>query len=181
MSPSTSATVGFTNQNNIGLDRQNINFIYNYRWNPKIKRSNYLDLLNFQFVKNLNPENYYNVYTSSYNILNDIAVDSGYEFENSETQQLIIPEETNSFIRLALGENNELDLSTEDQNEVLSITERQQRLTENNLIIAINYTWTRDTRENNKDNSFYRVRWKVESAGLITNELAKYLEQKKTH
>jgi outer membrane protein assembly factor BamA len=172
MSPSTSVTVGFTNQNNIGLDRQNINFIYNYRWNPKIKRSNYLDLLNIQFVKNLNPENYYNVYTSSYNILNDIAVDSEYEFENSESQQLIIPEETNSFIRLALGENNELDLSTEDQNEVLSITERQQRLTENNLIIAINYTWTRDTRENNKDNSFYRARWKVESAGLITNELA---------
>ena len=179
MSPSTSATVGFTNQNNIGLDRQNINLIYNYRWNPKIKRSNYLDLLNIQFVKNLNPENYYNVYTSSYNILNDIAVDSGYEFENSETQQLLIPEETSSFIRLALGQNNDLDLSTEDQNEVLSIAERQQRLTENNLIIAINYSWTRDTRENNKDNSFYRVRWKVESAGLITNELVKIFGAKK--
>ena len=80
MSPSTSATVGFTNQNNIGLDRQNINFIYNYRWNPKVKITNNLNLLNIQFVRNLNPENYYNVYTSSYNILNDIAVNSGYEF-----------------------------------------------------------------------------------------------------
>ena len=77
MSPSTSATVGFTNQNNIGLDRQNINLIYNYRWNPKVKITNHLDLLNVQFVRNLNPENYYNVYTSSYNSLNDIAVDSG--------------------------------------------------------------------------------------------------------
>jgi outer membrane protein assembly factor BamA len=179
MSPSTSATVGFTNQNNIGLDRQYINLIYNYRWNPKIKRSNYLDLLNIQFVKNFNPENYFNIYNSSYNILNDIAVDSGYEFENSETQQLLIPEETSSFIRLALDQNNDLDLSAEDQNEVLSIAERQQRLTEDNLIIAINYTWTKDTRENNKDNSFHRIRWKIESAGFITNELVKILGVKK--
>tara|TARA_B100000809_G_scaffold266476_1_gene329398 strand:- start:2668 stop:5214 length:2547 start_codon:yes stop_codon:yes gene_type:complete len=173
MSPTTSATVGFTNQNNIGLDRQNINLIYNYRWKPKANRTNHLDLLNIQFVRNLNPENYYNVYTSSYNSLNDIAVDSEYEFEDSESQQLIIPLETNSFIRLALGENNALGLSQEDQNEVLSIAERQNRLTENNLIFAMNYSWTRDTRENIKDNSFYRVRWKVESAGLLTNLIAK--------
>ena len=179
MSPSTSATVGFTDQNNIGLDRQNISFIYNYRWNPKVKITNNLDLLNIQFVRNLNPENYYNVYTSSYNILNDIAVSSGYNFEDPENQQLIIPEETNSFIRLALGENNELGLSTKDQNEVLSIVERQQRLSENNLIFAMNYTWTRDTRENIEDNSFYRVRWKIESAGLITNEIAKAFGVKK--
>ncbi|MFT5250119.1 MAG: outer membrane protein assembly factor BamA [bacterium] len=179
MSPSTSATVGFTNQNNIGLDRQNINLIYNYRWKPKASRTNHLDLLNIQFVRNLNPENYYNVYTSSYNSLNDIAVDSEYEFENLESQQLIIPEETNSFIRLALGENNELGLSQEDQNEVLSIAERQNRLTENNLIFAMNYSWTRDTRENIKDNSFYRIRWKVESAGLLTNVIAKAAGAKK--
>ena len=179
MSPTTSATVGFTNQNNIGLDRQNINLIYNYRWKPKAIRTNHLDLLNIQFVRNLNPENYYNVYTSSYNSLNDIAVDSEYEFEDSENQQLIIPEETNSFIRLALGENNELGLSEEDQNEVLSIAERQNRLTENNLIFAMNYSWTRDTRQNNKDNSFYRIRWKVESAGLLTNEIAKALGAEK--
>ena len=173
MSPSTSATVGFTNQNNIGLDRQNINLIYNYRWKPKIKRTNHLDLLNIQFVRNLNPENYYNVYTSSYNSLNEIALGSDYEFEDTESQQLQIPEETNDFIVLALDEDNPLNLTTDKQDEVLSITERQKRLSENNLIFAMNYTWTRDTRKNIKDNSFYRVRWKVESAGLIVNEIAK--------
>lgn len=173
MSPSTSATVGFTNQNNIGLDRQNINLIYNYRWKPKIKRTNHLDLLNIQFVRNLNPENYYNVYTSSYNSLNEIALDSDYEFEDTESQQLQIPEETNDFIVLALNADNPLNLTTDEQDEVLSIAERQKRLSENNLIFAMNYTWTRDTRKNIKDNTFYRVRWKVESAGLIVNEIAK--------
>lgn len=173
MSPSTSAVVGFTNQNNIGLDRQNINFIYNYMWKPKFERTNHLDLLNVQFVRNLNPENYYNVYTSSYNSLNQVAIDSDYEFEDPDSQQLQIPDETNYFIQQSLDQDNPLDLTSDQQNEVLSIAERQKRLSENNLIFAMNYTWTRDTRENIKDNSFYRVRWKVESAGFIVNEIAK--------
>ena len=29
--------------------------------------------MNFQFVRNLNPENYFNVYNSSYDALNDIG------------------------------------------------------------------------------------------------------------
>ncbi len=173
MSPYTSATVGFTNQNNIGLDRQNINLIYNYRWKPKKARTNQLDLVNIQFVRNLNPENYYHVYTSSYNSLNQIAIDTNYEFENNtEPLQLGIPEETNDFILLALSDNGDLDISTKQQQEVLSIAERQKRLSENNLIFTTNYTWTLDTRENVNDNIFYRVRWKVESAGALLKGIA---------
>ena len=179
MSPSTSATVGFTNQNNIGLDKQNINLIYNYQWRPRAKITNHLDLLNVQFVRNLNPENYYNVYTSSYNSLNDIAVESDYVFNDTENSQLQIPEETTEFLMQSLDPNNPLNLNLEEQEEVLSILERQKRLTENNLILAMNFSWTKDTRENIKDNSFYRVRWKVESAGLILNEFAKAVDAPK--
>jgi len=32
-----------------------------------------LDLLNAQYVRNLNPDNYFNVYTSSYDELNSIG------------------------------------------------------------------------------------------------------------
>ena len=52
------------------------------------------------------------------------------------------------------------------------IRERQIRLSENNLIVATNYSWTRDTRENIKDNNFYRIRWKIESAGALLQGLA---------
>lgn len=179
MSPSTSATIGFTNQNNIGLDRQNINLIYNYRWKPKVKITNHLDLFNIQFVRNLNPENYYNVYTSSYNSLNDIAIESDYEFDDPENRQLQIPEETSEFLTQSLDITNPLNLNSEQQEDVLSIFERQKRLTENNLILAMNFTWTKDTRESIKDNAFYRIRWKIESAGLILNELAKAIDTPK--
>ncbi|PHS61683.1 MAG: hypothetical protein COB12_11840 [Flavobacterium sp.] len=173
MSPSTSATVGFTNQNNIGLDRQNINLIYNYRWKPKKARTNQLDLLNVQFVRNLNPENYYNVYTSSYNSLNQIAIDTGFGFEDdTEPLELSIPQETNEFIILALSDSGDLNINPQQQQEVLSIAERQKRLSENNLIFTTNYTWTKDNRENINDNTFYRLRWKVESAGALLKGIA---------
>ena len=175
MSPSTSASIGVNNQHNIGLDRQNINVIYNYFWKPKKTRTNQVDLLNMQFVRNLNPENYFNVYESSYNQLNDIAVDSNWEFNNPDADPLMleIPDETDDFIEEALVGDSDLGLTPEEEQEVLEIAERQDRLTENNFIIATNYTWTKDTRENIRDNGFYRVRWKVESSGLILNELAK--------
>ena len=178
MSPATSASVGFNLQHNIGLDRQNVNVIYNYIWKPKKMRTNQIDLLNIQFVKNLNPENYYNVYTSSYNSLNEIAVDTGFDFQY-EDEKLKIPEETNLFIRQVLTGNDDLDVSESQKEEVVSITERQVRLSENNLIFAANYTWTRDTRENSKDNTFYRLRLKVESAGALLNGLASIFNSKK--
>jgi len=169
MSPSTSASAGINVQNNIGLDRENINLIYNYRWKPKKARTNQIDLLNIQFVRNLNPENYYNVYESSYDQLNDIALDSNWEFYNpdEDSLQLEIPNETNDFIKEVLNDDNDLGLSQEQEQEVLEIGERQIRLSENNLIFSTNYTWTRDTRENINDDKFYRIRWKIESAGAL--------------
>ena len=181
MSPSTSTSIGFNVQNNIGLDRQFVNFIYNYTWKPKKARTNQIDLLNIQFVRNLNPENYFNVYESSYDQLNNIALDSNWDFYNPEEDplQLGIPDESDDFIKEVLRGDEDLGLSPEEEQEVLEIAERQERLTENNFIIASNYTWTRDTRENIRDNGFYRLRWKVESAGLILNEIAKASDFKK--
>ena len=79
----------------------------------------------------------------------------------------------------SLDTTNPLNLNSDQQEDVLSIFERQKRLTENNLILAMNFTWTKDTRESIKDNSFYRIRWKIESAGLILNEFAKAINTPK--
>src|SRR5690606_9324448 len=72
MSPFTSFSLGVSTQHNIGLDKQNLNGILNYRWNPSRILSHSLDLLNVQYVRNVNTDNYFNVYRSSYNNLNQI-------------------------------------------------------------------------------------------------------------
>ena len=63
MSPSTRISTGFTGQTNIGLDKQTFNGILSYNWFPSKKVTNTLDLINFQYVRNLNPDNYSVSYT----------------------------------------------------------------------------------------------------------------------
>src|SRR5690606_11658370 len=71
--PTTTLSVGFFNQQNIGLDKQNLTGIYSYSWSYKRRNTLSLDVFNLQFVRNMNPGNYFNVYRSSYNNLNDLA------------------------------------------------------------------------------------------------------------
>jgi hypothetical protein len=158
-------------QKNIGLDRRNITSFFSYRWKPTTIKSYQFDLLNIQYVRNLNPDNYYNVYTNSYDLLNDIAVDAEYPFQDPEGMMLEIPDEVNMFIRESLDPDNPLDLTNQQQSDVLSIAERQQRLSEDNLIVATSFQWIRDSRQGLNDRSFSRLRWKVEAAGNLLSLL----------
>ncbi|HIB48815.1 MAG TPA: outer membrane protein assembly factor [Flavobacteriaceae bacterium] len=171
MSPSTNLSVGVNLQNNIGLDRQNYSGKFNYQWRPSKIRTNLVDLFDIQYVRNLNVENYFNVYQSSYDRLNEIARAAGYDFSNEgmqNTPSLTIPDETDDFISSVLNQQDpDLDISESDFDEVLSIAERRFRLSEDNLIFATSFTWLQDTRENIFDKSWTRFRWKLESSGTI--------------
>jgi hypothetical protein len=169
MSPFTSVSVGISTQNNIGLDKQNLNGIINYRWNPSPILTHRLDLINIQYVRNLNTDNYFNVYRNSYNNLNEIIQDANVvtspEYLN-EQGQLIIPIGAEAFLRdVTEGNAGTSGLNPEQRQEVRNINERKNRLTENNLIFATNFTYIRNNKENLYDNDFSRFRVKVETAG----------------
>lgn len=176
MSPSTNLSAGINLQNNIGLDRQNYTGKFNYQWKPSKLRTNEIDLIDIQYVRNLNVENYFNVYRSSYERLNELARTAGYDFSNAamlDKPQLTIPTEANDFINDVLSTNADpnLAITTEEINEVLGIAERRFRLSEDNLIFATSYTWLKDTRANIFDKSWTRFRWKLESSGTILSGL----------
>ncbi|MBT0607283.1 BamA/TamA family outer membrane protein [Aequorivita echinoideorum] len=184
MSPSTTMSVGASAQNNIGLDRQTVNGVYSYRWKPSKIITNQFDLLNLQYVRNLNTANYFNVYRNSFDQLNDIAQQTEantpgsvnplyYNTDSNNNIRLTIPEGANSFIEDV--NNGTIIPFSEDTNAgqlVNNIGERKQRLTEDNLIFATNITRTRDTRENIQDNNFSRTRFKLESAGNLLSGIS---------
>ncbi|HSJ12682.1 MAG TPA: BamA/TamA family outer membrane protein [Gillisia sp.] len=177
MSPFTSLSLGVSTQNNIGLDKQNFNGILNYRWNPSRILSHRLDLLNIQYVRNLNTDNYFNVYRSSYNSLNEIiqsgTVVTAPEYLN-EQGRLIIPTGAEGFIKDVTQTNTGTSgLTAEQRQEVRNISERKNRLTENNLIFASNFTYLRNNKESLYDNDFSRFRVKVETAGNLLSAIAK--------
>ena len=181
--PQSRISVGTSSQKNIGLDKQTFNTILGYNWATNTLNKNNVELLNIQFVNNLNPDRFYNVYQSTYNRLNDIAVDYAddpdlQDFyvlpEGPDGPQLIIPEGTTGFTDAIL--NVDVPSTPEDFEDVASIEERRIRLTENNLIFASNYTFSKNNRSGINDNSFYSFRFKIESAGGLLSAISNVIE-----
>ncbi len=162
MIPSTNLNLGFAKQQNIGLDKENFTGSMTYTWNPKRFNNVRLDLFNAQYVNNINVGNYFNVYSSSFGALNNLAQEINYI---PEGEKLSIPEGANTFINDVLNNQTTLVPSDADYKNVRSINERRIRLSENNLIIASSYTFSKTTQTGLTDNNFYSFKTKVESAG----------------
>jgi outer membrane protein assembly factor BamA len=184
MIPSTLITVGFAKQRNIGLDKENFTGALTYNWTPKRNHTARFDLFNTQFVRNLNPQNYFNVYGSSYSALNEISkeynINPSY-YNNNIDKNLLIEEGTAGFTTDVLtGNANFLKpLEPADFQSVKSIEERRLRLTENDFILATSFTFSKTTKKDLTDNTFFLFKTKIESAGTILSAFAATTNQKK--
>ncbi|OXA90629.1 translocation and assembly module lipoprotein TamL [Flavobacterium hibernum] len=179
MIPSTSISAGFSKQRNIGLDKENFTGGLAYNWSPKRNNTAKLELLNAQFVRNLNPDNYFNVYTSSYDELNNIGKDYNVDALNwgeDPAQQLLknltIPKGTTGFTTDVLTDKTALKPGMAEYKDVESIEERRRRLTENDFILATSYTFTKTTKKDLADNTFYQFKTKIESAGTLLSAIS---------
>ena len=173
MTPQTRFSVGTNFQQNVGLDRQSLNSILSYNWTPSDLVKNTFELLNIEFVRNTNTDAFFREYSSTYSRLNNIAGRTDYttlagfdEYYNDENN-LIIPTGADEFIDAVTAEGFSLDYNgfEEDLNDIESIAERKQRLTEDNLIFTSNFVYQRNNRTDINDNEFYQFSMKFESAG----------------
>jgi outer membrane protein assembly factor BamA len=170
MIPYTTISVGYSKQTNIGLDKQNFTSSLVYNWTPRKNTTFRFDLLNIQFVKNINPGNYFNVYRSSYKALNQFATAYGANPSYFDTNgNLVINDGVNSFLN---------DVSTgiivpsiNDKKAINSIIEQKSRLTEDNLIVASSVSFSKTSQKDLTDNNFYAIKAKVESAGNLMSLL----------
>ena len=166
MIPSTLLSAGLSTQKNIGLDKENLTGAFSYNWTPKKNNSARFDLFNIQYVRNLNPNNYFNIYSSSYNALNNLGklynTNSNYVNSNGD---LIIDKGTSGFTNDVLS--GKMATSNADFVALNSIEERRVRLTENDFILATNFTFTKTTKKDLLDNNFYQFKTKIESAGSL--------------
>lgn len=181
MFPNSLISLGFSKQTNIGLDKENLTSTINYSWVPNKNTDIKLDLINLQYVKNVNIDNYFNVYNSSYNRLNNLA-----ELYNTDPTlvdangNLTIPTGSNQFITNALQNiYPSLDPNSTDYKNIKSIKERKDRLTENNLIFASNFSFSKNNKTDFFDRQFYSFRSKVEVAGNFLTVLSDLSNQPK--
>ena len=176
MLPTTQMSVGLTRQTNIGLDKSNFNGVIGYSWLPKENVSARFDLLNIQYVQNLNVGNYFNVYTSSYNRLNDVAqiynTNGSYEDGNGN----LTSSGAVLFIEDVVSGTTIVPVNS-DYESIRSIGERRKRLIENNLIISSSYTYNKTTKKGLADNNFYAFKGKIETAGNLASLIAKQVNE----
>ena len=163
--PQTNISLGTSLQKNIGLDKQRFTGIIDYVWEGSSKINHSLQVLNAQFIKNLNPDQYFYIYT--------------YEYEEVEAIQ------KTHFPDYELNENNVIDFINEnmtpefeasnpDEYEVaINIESRYYIITTNDVIPSIAYTFTYNNRENYKDNNFSFFRARIASAGAATAAISK--------
>lgn len=175
MIPYTTINAGYSKQTNIGLDKQNFTSSLVYNWTPRKSTSFRFDLINVQFVRNINPGNYFNVYNSSYNVLNQFAVNYGanpdyFNDPNDLDSGLRINDGVDSFINDV--KTGQINPSANDVKSINSIAEQKERLTEDNLIVASSLTFTKTSQKDLSDNTFYAIKAKVEAAGNLMSLLA---------
>lgn len=183
MSPTTRISTGFTGQTNIGLDKQTFNGILSYNWFPSKKTTNSLDLINFQYVRNLNPGNYFKVYQNSFSRLNNIATDiyntpANFITTDSNGQSELIISMADEFIDLVSSDDTFQNLNPNVYQSVSDIRERKNRLTQDNFILASNFNYVRDSRDNPFDTDFSIFRIKFELAGNLLYNFSKLLNLK---
>jgi outer membrane protein assembly factor BamA len=175
--PSTSITLGLSKQTNIGLDKENYNgsFFYDWGFNKDETKKFRFDLFNLQFVRNLNIDNYFNVYNYSYSTLNNLALmyndNANLTVDGNLSSDLSLPGAVEFINQVASG-----DISVSDQNDfktINTIGERRKRLIENNLILSSSFSYNYSTKRNINDVQFYNIKAKVESSGNILDLLAK--------
>ncbi|WP_372745253.1 BamA/TamA family outer membrane protein [Lutibacter sp.] len=164
MSPSTTFTLGTSLQKDIGLDKQKFTGIIDYTWETTKTKSHSFQLLNAQFIQNLNIDSYFDIYTSEYDDLVEIQETYFPDAELSESTAI-------SFIETYINDDFEASNSTEYKT-AKNIEALYYIITEDALIPSVAYTFTYNNSENYKDNDFSFFRARIASSGNLTTLLS---------
>lgn len=163
MAPKTIFTLGTSLQKNIGLDKQIFTGIVDYTWVSSKTKNHSFQLLNAQFIKNLNIDSYFNIYKSEFNEIQFIA---NTYFNDTLTTNNVI-----GFIDTKIDANFEKSNPTEYKI-VRNIRNRYNIITEDVLVPLMAYTFTYNNSENYKDTDFSFFRSRVAASGNLTTLLA---------
>jgi outer membrane protein assembly factor BamA len=161
--PKTIFTVGTSLQKNIGLDKQRFTGIIDYTWETSKYKKHSFQLLNAQFIKNLNINSYFDIYKSEFNTIKNIAS----TYFNQEIETTNVLEFINTNIDSNFEQSNPVEFKTAQ-----NIKKRYNIITEDVLVPSIAYTFTLNNSINYKDTNFSFFRTRIVSSGNLTTLLS---------
>jgi len=167
MTPVTRIDLTLGTQKNIGLDRVTITSGMAYAWQSTPRLGHKIELFNFQFIKNQNIDNYFLVYDSEYEKLNDVSESLFGETLPQENDEILL------FMDDILNPANGYEQSNPDEyNTVSDVNEQRDILIEDVLVPVISYAINYSTKENLTDRDFYFLSARIVSAGNLTTAIS---------
>lgn len=168
MAPSTDFDASLSFQKNVGLDRQTTTAGMGYNWKSSKKVAHRFDLFNASYIKNQNIDNYFPIYDSEYQKLNDVSESVEGESlpdNKAENNQAFI-DFMDDFLDPANGNEENFP---DEYDTVSDVDERRSILIEDSFVPVISYSFIYNTRENINDNDFSYFTARLISAGTFTN------------
>ena len=172
----TFLSLGSSNQNNIGLDRNSFKFNYNYAWSNSKNYYNFSPI-EIELINNKNIENYFNIYSNSYEELNLISKKYTSDPKYFINNELSIPNGINLFINDILNEN--LVVANDDYSLASYIEGRRKRLIANNLIIGSSFQLSNNYDNRYDKRNFKQWKLKLKSSGNLASLVSKKNNQGK--
>ncbi len=170
MQPRTIFSTGLNIQKNIALDKQNISLGIDYRWNFNKRKSIQLELLNAQYVRNLNVDNYFTIYSSEYAKLLEIDnVNTNFTLPTNS------PSNNSNIVRFMEDVLDDTSFQTSNPQEYQdnrNILNRYNIITSDFLIPEIAYAFTYNNQEKAKDNDFSYFRVRLANSGNVMGLLS---------
>ncbi|MEX6626335.1 translocation and assembly module lipoprotein TamL [Tenacibaculum salmonis] len=171
MFPKTKFLIGGANQKNIGLDNQNITIGLDYKWKYNKQKTLQLELFNTQYIRNLNIDNYFSIYSSEYSKLKEVDVAT-----SNHTLPLNQPSNSSGILEFMrdVSQDGIFKASNplEYQNN-LNIFNRYNIITSDFLIPEIAFSYTYNNQQNTKDTNFSFVKFRVANSGNFMGILSK--------
>ena len=170
MAPHTIMDLSMSFQKNIGLDRQNITGGIGYTWKSSKTTGHRFDLFNLQYIKNQNTDNYFYIYDSEYQKLNDVNQDlTGKDLpENTVENFNAIKNEMDTFLA---DPTNQIKYPVE-YDIVSDVNERYNILTEDLMVPIIAYSFVYNSRKNIDDNNFSYFTSRFVSSGALSSAIS---------
>ncbi len=172
MLPQTNILFGTSIQRNIGLDKQFYDAVYAFQWNLNSNTNIHFSLIDFEYVNNQNIDNFFNVYTNTYQRVNTIAksYDNFSEYKN-QGGDLEIPQGVLGFLNTSTNPSMASFFRDNHFRVLNNLKERYDRLVSNNMILGSSFNINYSTQENFADERFFQIRGSLDWAGTILNDL----------
>ena len=171
MSPRTLFSLGSSFQKNIGLDRQTFTFLSDYKWQYNRKKTIQLEIFNTQYIQNLNVNRFFDIYSSEFSNLDDVAEVydnvNGTSYFPLSTDIETQASESLNFIRAVASNSGFKASNSEDYNTVLNIQNRYNIVTSDFLIPTLAYSYTYNSQVDFKDNNFSFFKARVSNSGNV--------------